>query len=135
MPHRNFVGELAQSALELQQATRIGCGHRRGASLGDVPDFPFLKFGSHLRLRNSVYTRAASAPHRLRKFDQLKIGNRLQDFSRLPGYFLAVAEMASLVVSDRPWCRPRFPHPRLSKLNLAKPLVNIANFRGPFACP
>lgn len=129
MPHRHLVRELAQSALELQQATRIGCGHRRGASLGDVTHLAFLKFCGHLRLRDIVYARAAATPHRLRKFDQFETRDRSEDFPRLSSYFLTVAQMTSLVVSDGLWHDRRFSDARLSKPDRAKPLVNIANFR------
>ena len=101
MPHRNVVRKLAQSALELQQATRISRGHRQGAGLDNVTYFTFLKFRRHLRLRDIVNARAAATPHRLRQLDQLEAGDGGEDFSRLPGYLLTVAQMTSLVVSDR----------------------------------
>ena len=129
MPHRNLIRKLAQSALELQQATRIGRGHRRGASLGDVTHLAFLKFCGHLRLRDIVYARAAATPHRLRKLDQSQTRNCSEDFSWLPGDLLTVAQMTSLVVSDGLWHDRRFSDARLSKPDRAKPLVNIANFR------
>jgi len=102
MPHRNLIRKLAQSALELQQATRIGRGHRRGAGFYNVPYFTFLKFRRHLRLRDIVNACTAATPHRLRKLDQSQTRNCSEDFSWLPGDLLTVAQMTSLVVSDRP---------------------------------
>ena len=70
MPHGNLARELAQSALKLQQATRIRCGHRRGARLCDVTHFAFLKLCGHLNLRCFWLFRRAAARQ---KFDPIQI--------------------------------------------------------------
>lgn len=89
-----------QTVDELQMASGIASGDRTRAGGGEMADLALLQDSRGLRLGDVVNAGAAAAPIRLRKFGQLDAGDSAQDFTRLPGDFLAVAEVAGLMVGD-----------------------------------
>ena len=92
---------LAETVLDLEEAAGVAGGDDRGAGGGDVVDFALEKLVGHLGLDEVVDAGAAAAPHRFGEGLYLQAGNFAEQLAGLGSDFLAVAEVAGVVVGDR----------------------------------
>ena len=84
---------------DLEQAAGVAGGDDFRLGRADVLHLAFEELVGHLGLREVVNARAAAAPVALGQFHELHTGDGFQQRARLGGDFLAVAEVAGLVVS------------------------------------
>ena len=101
----NVMGCTTRKGISSRRAPLMICSRQPGLAVAttcarraDVVQFAVEKFVGHFRLDQIVNARAAAAPGAFGQFDQFQIRNRLQDLARLRGDFLAVAQMAGLVI-------------------------------------
>ena len=90
----------ASAVDDLKEATGISSGDGVHAGGFDSLNFAIEQVVGHFRLNDVVDAGAAAAPGAFGKFDEFQAGDGVQDLARLRGDFLAVAQMASFVVSD-----------------------------------
>jgi len=86
---------------DLEQAAGVAGGDDFRPGRADVLHLAFEELVGHLGLREVVDARAAAAPVALGQFHELHTGDGFQQRARLGGDFLAVAEVAGLVVGDQ----------------------------------
>src|SRR5687768_11294065 len=89
---------------ELDGASGIGGGNDRRSGAENVAHFPSEQFRRHFRLGNIIDAGAATAPARLRQFDELEAGNHLQECPRLAADFLSMTKMTALMIGDHELC-------------------------------
>ncbi len=89
----------AEAVLDLQVATGIRSGDDARARRAEVAELALLEPRGGGRLREVVDAGAAAAPGGLGAFAQLDAGERAENRAGLGGDFLAVAEMAGVVIS------------------------------------
>src|ERR1700733_14554006 len=91
---------LAEAVLDLEEAAGVAGGDDRGAGGGDVVDFALKELVGHLGLDEVVDAGAATTPHGFGERLEVEAGDAREQFAWLGGDFLAVAEMAGVVVGD-----------------------------------
>ena len=89
-----------EAVADLEQAAGIARGDDGCAGVGDMVEFALEKFVGHFGLDEVVDAGAAAAPHRFGQRLEVEAGDFFEQFARLDGDFLAVAEMAGVVIGD-----------------------------------
>ena len=84
---------------ELEQAAGVGRGHDGGAGGPDVLEFALQELIGHCGLQEVIDAGAAATPGAFGQLDQPQIGNGAQEAAGLGHDFLAVRQVAGLVVS------------------------------------
>jgi len=98
MDNLNLFSGLAESVFKLDVATGIGRGDDARAGRAQMSELALLEPRRGLWLGDIVDAGAAAAPGGLGALAQFDAGDRPQDFPRLRGDFLPMAEMAGLVI-------------------------------------
>ena len=124
----DFDAARGEAVADLEEATRIAGGDDGGAGGRDMVEFTLQKFVGHFGLDEVVDARAAAAPHRFGQRHHLQAGNFREEFARLGGDFLAVAEMAGVVIGDAGLRTRLF---RRAKIDLDEPFADVPDFPGP----
>ncbi len=112
------------AAAQLQQAPGIGGDNGLGASGLGVAHFLGKKFQRSLGLRDVVESRGAAADFRVGQFHKIEVGNLAQKLARSFANFLAVKEMAGILISDANGKRLHF----CSKAKSSQEFGNVASF-------
>ena len=120
MDNLGFFAGPAESVFDLDVAAGIGRGDQTRAGCAKVAEFALQEPRRGLRLRDIIDARAAAAPRRLGALAQLDAGDRPQNFPRLRGNFLPVAEMAGLVIGHDRRSRP-ITNVQLRTSNIQRP--------------
>ena len=103
MDDLDLFASLAKSIFKLDEAAGIGRGDDVRVGRAQVSKLALLEPRCGLRLRDVVDARAAAAPGGLGTLAQFDAGDGPQNFPRLRGDFLPVAEMAGLVIRYDRW--------------------------------
>ena len=85
---------------QLEQAAGIRGGDDIRAGGFDVPQLAGEQGVGGVRVRQVINTRAAAAPGGFGEFNEFQTGNRAEELARLRRDFLAVAEVAGVVLGD-----------------------------------
>ena len=96
----DFHAARGEAVANLHEAPRIAGGDDGRAGGGDVVEFPLQKFIGHFGLDEVVDARAAAAPHRFGQRRDVEARYFGEKFAGLGGDFLAVAEVAGVVIGD-----------------------------------
>ena len=89
-----------EAVLDLEEAAGVAGGDDGGAGGGNVVELALLEFPGHFGLDEVVDAGAAAAPHRLGQRHEVEAGDGGEELAGLCGDFLAVAEVAGVVVGD-----------------------------------
>lgn len=119
-----------RAGAKLQQAAEVGSDDGLRASGLGVVHFFREQFEGCVCLRDVEDSGGAAADFRVRQFHKMEIGNGAQERARSFANFLAVKEMAGILVGDADWKRFQ----SCGEAESGEEFSDVASLGGKFAC-
>jgi hypothetical protein len=128
----NFRAARGEAVANLEEAAGIAGGDDGRAGGGDVVEFSPQKLAGHFGLDEVVNSGAAAAPHRFGKRHDVEARYVGEKFAGLGGDFLAVAEVAGVVIGDARFGGRFFGR---AEADVDEPFADVLHFLGPLPGP